>query len=783
MCPAKRGNRDRRRRAFRLVLLIGVLALLAGCMLLSEDYAEKKRAEMISRNIDNVCAELSQAGISENTDADEVAAILFESSEVDEVTECEDGLLTVRLSSGVVCYIMLDFEEETETSGVDAPSIAQHVPNSYPLSETTRTGDCPPWTSEKVLVVRAVSEMSDVGKLRMQQTVDMMRRAGFVVDYLEEEEFTPATLDTLSDYGFVFLVGHGGPLLFQTGLKVTPATLQAYDVANYNEALAPLIYFGDEGPESYISFTLKYDFPSMNGTLFYLNGCKTASRGLDGFTLAGELLNCGASVSIGNLKRIRAPLASAVLKDFCEDFFLERSTLADAIEAARSRFSHIAFSPGYSFVSLNAAPVAEIRSSGTSGGRPLQITFSAEGSYDPDDSELLFRWDFGDGFSADGQDVSHMFETSGRFTVELLVSDPCGLTSNTTVNVQIDPAPCDLDLEPPSVGLNCETPSSSRNVSFTWSGSDNCSTSLQYQYKLDGRDTTWSSWSSSTSKSYSGLSAGTYTFCVKAKDEKGNVSPERCCNITVEEEPVPLPIGETRFRGTAIAEAGLVGAVNWTVRVDEVLQGVDISTLEVVAVTLAVTPLCYGSIIGNIQPGDSVLVFGYCDGAAVNLCPDGRYFLMLSETQGDLALVSRGASATASSWGSYGGYDAVPNAAIDGSHDRGWGGTQGEGDWLKIDLGSVYNIQMLRIDNGYHSLEYGYCFSTDGVSWGCPTTFISSTGDHDISDPLANIETITFPGGTPMRYIRIDILRTNAPPSHIWQVIIDEVEAFAQLLY
>jgi len=147
----------------------------------------------------------------------------------------------------------------------------------------------------------------------------------------------------------------------------------------------------------------------------------------------------------------------------------------------------------------------------------------------------------------------------------------------------------------------------------------------------------------------------------------------------------------------------------------------------------------------------------------------------------DLALVSGGASATASSWGSYGGYDAIPNAAIDGLHDeRGWGGTQGEGDWLKIDLGSVYRVQTLRIDNGYHSLEYTYCLSEDGATWDCPTIVISSTGDHYIDDPLGNIETITFPAGTAMRFIRIDILSTNAPSSHIWEAMLDEVEAYAE---
>jgi len=519
------------------MLLIGVAVFLASCMLFSGEFADKRRSELAHRSIENVCAELAEAGISGETDAEEACRILSASPEIDEILECKDDLLTVRLTTGLVCYIMLDFEQAAEASELDTSDISRFRDELASLSGTSRAGDCPPWTSEKVLVVRAVSEMSDVGKLRMQQTVNAIRQAGYAVDYLQEAEFTPATLGTLSDYGFVFLVGHGGPLVFQTGLKATAENINAYDVIDHNEALAPLIYYGDDGPKGYISFTLKYDFPFMDGTLIYLNGCNTASEGFDYYTLGGELLDSGASVVIGNLGRIRKVVAAAVVGEICEELFLERSTVADAIEAARSRYSHIALTPGYSFVSLNAAPVPEIRSSRTSGMRPLLVEFSAEGSQDPDDTAIHFEWDFGDGSNADGQDVSHVFETSGLFTVELSVSDPCGLSSSTRVDVQVDPAPCDVEHEPPTATLNCGKPSQSGDVSFSWSGSDNCSTSIQYQYGLENHDVSESDWTSETSKSYRDLSSGTYRFCVKAKDEKGNVSAEECCSITVTRDP------------------------------------------------------------------------------------------------------------------------------------------------------------------------------------------------------------------------------------------------------
>jgi hypothetical protein len=63
------------------------------------------------------------------------------------------------------------------------------------------------------------------------------------------------------------------------------------------------------------------------------------------------------------------------------------------------------------------------------------------------------------------------------------------------------------------------------NVVFTWTGSDDVTSTsnLVYSYRLDGYDSNWSDYTSSTSKSYNDLSNGSYTFYVKAKDEAGNI--------------------------------------------------------------------------------------------------------------------------------------------------------------------------------------------------------------------------------------------------------------------
>ncbi|MHA1812139.1 MAG: triple tyrosine motif-containing protein, partial [Candidatus Thorarchaeota archaeon] len=125
----------------------------------------------------------------------------------------------------------------------------------------------------------------------------------------------------------------------------------------------------------------------------------------------------------------------------------------------------------------------------------------------------------------------------GRYIFRVKAKDLAeNVSAEKSCTIEFPSDPCSSDTQAPSLSLNCGTPSSSGSVSFSWNGTDNCATSLQYQYKLEGHDTSWSSWTSSTTKSYSALSAGSYRFCVKAKDEKGNVSSERCCSFTTNQD-------------------------------------------------------------------------------------------------------------------------------------------------------------------------------------------------------------------------------------------------------
>jgi hypothetical protein len=64
-----------------------------------------------------------------------------------------------------------------------------------------------------------------------------------------------------------------------------------------------------------------------------------------------------------------------------------------------------------------------------------------------------------------------------------------------------------------------------KDVTFTFSGSDNSLSKLTYACFLDGYDASWSGYSLVTSKTYNNLPNGSYIFSVKAKDGAQNVDP------------------------------------------------------------------------------------------------------------------------------------------------------------------------------------------------------------------------------------------------------------------
>lgn len=71
----------------------------------------------------------------------------------------------------------------------------------------------------------------------------------------------------------------------------------------------------------------------------------------------------------------------------------------------------------------NQLPTAGFTIDVDRGQAPLDVTFDASPSSDPDGSLVSYSWDFGDGGTAAGAQVTHTYDGAGVFEVELTVRD------------------------------------------------------------------------------------------------------------------------------------------------------------------------------------------------------------------------------------------------------------------------------------------------------------------------------------------------------------------------
>lgn len=65
------------------------------------------------------------------------------------------------------------------------------------------------------------------------------------------------------------------------------------------------------------------------------------------------------------------------------------------------------------------------------------VTMSASASTDPDGDALTYAWSFGDGATATGVNTSHVYTTSGVFTVRVIATDSRGLADTVTTTATV----------------------------------------------------------------------------------------------------------------------------------------------------------------------------------------------------------------------------------------------------------------------------------------------------------------------------------------------------------
>ncbi|MFX4294576.1 ThuA domain-containing protein [Streptomyces bohaiensis] len=101
-----------------------------------------------------------------------------------------------------------------------------------------------------------------------------------------------------------------------------------------------------------------------------------------------------------------------------------------------------------------SAPVARLDTDVTSGPLPLEVTFSAARSEDPDGGDLTYAWDLdGDGTTdATDAEVTHTYTEAGVRSVTLTVTDPDGETAVAGVEINAGNSAPEITVEAPLNG-------------------------------------------------------------------------------------------------------------------------------------------------------------------------------------------------------------------------------------------------------------------------------------------------------------------------------------------
>ena len=88
----------------------------------------------------------------------------------------------------------------------------------------------------------------------------------------------------------------------------------------------------------------------------------------------------------------------------------------------------------------NVIPIASFTASAAGGTASL----NASGSIDPDGSIAQYQWDFGDGSTGSGVNISHPYTQSGTYTITLSITDNSGARTKTFQKLTVNIGPTDV---------------------------------------------------------------------------------------------------------------------------------------------------------------------------------------------------------------------------------------------------------------------------------------------------------------------------------------------------
>jgi len=157
------------------------------------------------------------------------------------------------------------------------------------------------------------------------------------------------------------------------------------------------------------------------------------------------------------------------------------------------------------------------------------VTFNGSGSGD-NVGIVSYQWNFGDGGTASGIAVSHIYPTPGTYTVTLTVTDGAGLSDSDTLTLTV------LDVTPPVADAGPDQ-IVSEDISTTFNGggsSDNVGI-VSYSWNFGDGST-----ASGITVSHAYSNPGTYTVTFSVDDAAGNGPVSDTLKVTVVDTTPPV---------------------------------------------------------------------------------------------------------------------------------------------------------------------------------------------------------------------------------------------------
>ncbi|MFW6119022.1 MAG: PKD domain-containing protein [Planctomycetota bacterium] len=202
----------------------------------------------------------------------------------------------------------------------------------------------------------------------------------------------------------------------------------------------------------------------------------------------------------------------------------------------------------------NEPPAASASATPTSGTVPLAVYFDGSASVDADGSVVDYRWDFGNGATAEACTLSYTYEAAGSYQAVLTVTDDDGATDSAAVTITVESAN-----EAPVASASATPTSGTAPLEVNFDGSassDGDGTITQYTWDFADGST-----GSGATVSHIYSEAGTYDATLTVVDNYGT-SASDTVTVTVEtpNSPPTASVSATPTSGFVPLEVSFDGS-------------------------------------------------------------------------------------------------------------------------------------------------------------------------------------------------------------------------------